>query len=147
MATFYGYRGYIGCDGFKVDFDIDSIEEGEMLKREQLSDALINNPLESGQLGFVMELDKCRFNHEAIEVLKKVSKSNDDLGEVDIFSSVDGPTIGWLGGVLTLIGPETTGSNSYEPELLDDVEPVDLDIPEALKDYIDTVLQMQEEEK
>ncbi len=147
MATFYGYRGYIGCDGFKAGFDIDAIEEGEMLEREYLSDALINDPLDEGQLGFVLHLDKCRFNQEAINVLRHVQKSNDDTGEVDIFSSVDGSIVEWLGGVLTLIGPETTGSNSYDPKLLDSVVPVELDVPEGLKEYIDTILQMQEDKK
>lgn len=52
---------------------------------------------------------------EALELLKQVKRSNDDMGDVDWFSTSDGKaSFGWLGGRYAIKSPtEIDGSSSY----------------------------------
>lgn len=86
------------------------------------AEGLLNDPSQQNQLGFVVDADFCDIQPEALELLKKIPKSQDDIGDVDVFKAEDGKVIfSWLGG--NLVGLETTnttvsGSHLYDPELL-----------------------------
>jgi hypothetical protein len=83
------------------------------------AEGLLNKPMDAGQLGFVVDAAFVDISSEAFELLKQVPKSNDDLGEVDIFKSTDKVIFSWLGGVKKMFKPEQiTGSNSYNPSLI-----------------------------
>ncbi len=145
MCKVIGYKGYLFIDGFK---DKKSIENGKELKPEHLTDALLNKPLDEGQLGFVCDMNKCTFNSEAIKLLKEVKKSGDDIGAVDVFKSDDGPVFAWMGGPLMLGTPEQLdGSSAYDYELLDAVKPVDDDIPEDITLFMTELEQSVKEKK
>lgn len=139
MATFYGYKGYIGCHGFKDGLDLDSLGEGVELTSEHLSEALLNDPLAQGQLGFVLDLEKCHFNQEAIDILKNVAKGNDSIGDIDIFDSADKKVIAWMGAPLAIVNSDSIGSSSYDSSLLDNIIVEDLIIPDSLKEFVDSL--------
>lgn len=89
------------------------------------TEGLINNPKAPGQLGFVLDASFVDISKEALEVLKKIPKSGDDIGDVDVFKSNKGVVFAWLGGPLRLINPSSaTGSNSYNPSLLESVSKI-----------------------
>ena len=140
MATFYGYKGHIGCHGFRDGLDIDSLPEGASLKPKHLSEALINNPLDNNQLGFVLDMEKCHFNQEAIDILKNVKQGRDDIGDIDIFEGNQKPVIAWLGGPLAIVNSESTGSSSYNASLLDCIVAEDIVIPDTLREYVDNIV-------
>lgn len=54
-------------------------------------------------------------SHEAMEFLKKVPRSRDDIGDVDWWKCNDGTyAFAWLGGQFSLKSPDSTGSRTYE---------------------------------
>lgn len=103
------------------------------------SDGLINNPSKPGQLGFVMDASKIEISKEALKLLKTISKSGDDIGDIDVFKTNDGKIIfGWLGGPLALKDPtEISGSNTYNADLLDKVVKITKNDPP--QQFIDVV--------
>lgn len=117
----FEYRGFVG---------IQSLPNAE---------GLLNDPTQPGQLGFVADASKCEFSQSAIDLLKQVKKSHDDIGDVDVFQAGDGMVVfAWMGGPLKVLSPkwDVSGSSSYAPELLtatDGVEPSD-----EFKQFIDT---------
>jgi hypothetical protein len=85
------------------------------------ADGLLNDPSKPGQMGFVVDAAHEDIHPDALEVLKKVNKSADDIGDVDVFKTDDGRVIfAWMGGPLAIIRSDSgqTGSNSYDPSLL-----------------------------
>lgn len=83
------------------------------------AEGLLNDPLQSGQLGFVINADYIDIQPEALELLKTVKKSGDDIGEVDVFESEKGVIFSWLGGPLKAFIPDQiTGSSTYNAYLL-----------------------------
>lgn len=116
----FEYKGFIG---------IQSAPDAE---------GLLNDPTQPGQIGFVADASKCEFSQKAIDLLKEVKKSGDDLGDVDVFKASDDMVVfGWLGGPLKVLSPkwDVSGSSSYEPGLLkatEGVEPSD-----SFKQFID----------
>ena len=115
----FSYNGWIGIkSGLKVD-------------------GLLNNPMEKNQLGFVVDTEFVDITPEALELLKKVPRSGDDIGEVDIWKTNDGKIIiAWLGPWIKMFKPEDiTGSNTYDASLITktiNFEP-DHDFIEAVK--------------
>jgi len=144
MAKFYGYNGYIGCNGFSDKFLNRTLEEIEAdgerdLDVSDLSLACENNPLGPGQLGFVLDMDKCEFNQEAIDILLRVKKSSDDIGDVDFFRAGEKNICSWMGGPMTLVTSKAEGSSTYDYDLIKSIVPVKLEIPQDLKDYINSI--------
>jgi len=58
-----------------------------------------------------------------MELLKKISKGSDGLGDPDIFGDNESNVVfGWIGGVFALKDPKhCEGSRDYNPSLLDGV--------------------------
>lgn len=100
------------------------------------ADGLLNKPLDKGQLGFLFDAKFVDIQPEALELLKRLSMSADDVGEVEIYQSKDIVVFGWLGGPKKVVDITiNTASNDYHPELL---VPVDnIDIPQDFIDFID----------
>jgi len=101
------------------------------------AEGLLNKPLDKGQLGFVVDASYVDVQPEALELLKKVPGSGDDLGEVDVFKSSDGVTaLSWLGGPLKAFKPdEITSSNDYQVNLLTPCENVET--PQSFIDFVE----------
>lgn len=92
----------------------------------------------NGSLGVVTEADKVQFSAEAVEALKRIRKSHDDLGDVDIFQAGDKVILGWLGGYKRAFKPEEVeGSSSYDASLIKATEGVE--VPQEFKDFVDSL--------
>lgn len=116
----FAYNGFIG---------IQSIHTAE---------GLLNDPTQIGQLGFVVDAKFVDISPDALELLKKVSKSHDDIGDVDVFGASDDMVIfAWLGSNLRIIDPENCeGSRDYDASLLTAcTEPIE--VPEDFKKVVD----------
>lgn len=100
------------------------------------AEGLLNDPSKPGQLGFVVDADFCDFQPEAIELLKKVPKSRDDIGDVDVFKAGEKVIFAWLGHSHKILDldREISGSSNYNPRLL---KPTNFDTPKSFKQYID----------
>lgn len=101
------------------------------------AEGLLNEPLKPGQLGFVVKASCVDISPEALDLLKKVPGSSDDIGEVDAHKSNDGDAVfSWLGGPRkTFMPDQVTASNDYHPELLM-TSPI-VTIPEDFIKYVD----------
>jgi hypothetical protein len=83
------------------------------------AEGLLNSPGKPGQLGFVADASFVDVSAEALELLKTVPKSSDDLGEVDVYDAQGKIIFSWLGGPWKLFRPADISSSSiYEPTLL-----------------------------
>ena len=142
MATFFGYRGYIGCDAFTDEFRNDETEEERDLNINDLSTAIINDPFSEGQLGFVFKLLESKFNDEALKVLKTLRKGDSTFDDLTLFQGNEetGPIIGWLGGPMVLVDSNTQFDKDSDISLLDNIEPQELDIPQGLIEFIDATI-------
>ena len=81
---------------------------------------LLNKPGEPGQLGFVMDAKEVFFSLEAIELLKKVKRSRDAIGDVDVFQSDSRVVFAFLGGPLCMYdATQIEGSRSHDAGLLE----------------------------
>jgi hypothetical protein len=116
MIQVFGYKGIIGIDA-------------------RHHESFVNDPYAPGQLGFVALLSDCQFNAEAKELLSKVKRSKDDIGEVDFFNSLSKDIFAWLGGPIRALDiNQIDGSNNYNYELVNKIEPVEFDLdPEFIK--------------
>jgi len=85
------------------------------------ADGLINNPEEKGQLGFVVNASYVDISPDALDLIKKIKKSGDDIGEVDVYmAGNDDIVFSWLGGQWKMFKPEQiTGSSEFDPYLLE----------------------------
>ena len=105
------------------------------------AEGLFNDPESGGQLGFVVDAAFCDISPEAIDILKKIPKSHDDIGDVDVFKAEDGRVIfAWIGGPQSGIDPKAgvTGSSTYSPELL--VPNPNVVAPYDFKEFIDEII-------
>jgi hypothetical protein len=102
------------------------------------AEGLLNDPLKPGQLGFIVDADYVDIQPEALELLKKVRTSGDDIGEVDAWKCADGKTaFSWLGGPWKVFSPDEEGctsSRTYDPSLLKATEGV-----ETPQDFIEFI--------
>lgn len=101
------------------------------IKSSTDAQGLINNPLAKGQLGFVVDARYVDVSPEAIEILKKIQKSGDCIGDFDVHKG-DGEIpviIHWLGGPLKMLDPKSgiSGSRNYDPSLLKPCPNVEVD--------------------
>lgn len=99
------------------------------IKSSPTAEGLLNDPTKPGQLGFVCDAAFVDISPEALELLKKVPKSGDDIGDVDVFNTNDGKVIfSWLGGPLTSIDVKNaSGSSTYDASLLKACDSVQVD--------------------
>ena len=91
------------------------------IRSEIGAEGLLNDPSKPGQLGFVVDAAYVDIHPDALEVLKQIHKSADDIGDVDVHKVNDGRVIfSWLGGPLAMIRLNSgqTGSSSYDPSLI-----------------------------
>lgn len=89
----------------------------------------------NGNLGCVLDASKVLISPEALELLKKIPKGHDGLGEIDVFPSGDKVIFGWLGGYMKAFLPEEIEtSREYDPSLLKATEGV-----ETPKEFIEMV--------
>lgn len=105
------------------------------IKSDIKAEGLLNDPMKSGQLGFVVDANFVDISPEVLELLKKIKTSNDDIGDVDIFKSERSSKIifCWLGGPLKMFKPElVTGSNNYDASLITETKEIEID-PEFIK--------------
>jgi len=109
------------------------------------AEGLLNDPSQPGQLGFVVNADFVDIQPEALELLKKVKPSHDDIGDVDVFQASDGVLVfSWLGGNLRAMNPDVIqGSNSYHPELLKTSDNVVT--PQEFIDFVESELEDEDE--
>ncbi len=112
----FAHNGVVGIkSGFKVE-------------------GLQNDPSKPGQLGFVLDAKYIDISKEALDLLKKVPQSHDDIGDVDVWRAGNLIIFVFLGGPLALITNESTGSNSHNASLLEGVATiVDNNPPEEFK--------------
>ncbi len=116
----FSYKGFVG---------ISSSPESE---------GIIAHP-GNGNLGVVCNAKDVEISEEALELLKKVKKGNDDLGDIDVFKSSDGMIVfSWLGGYLRVLRPDSVeGSRDTNMGLLSSTPGVE---PEkGFIDYIDSL--------
>lgn len=125
-TTVFAHRGIVGIES------------------DLKSEGLLNNPAQPGQLGFVLDASTVRFSPEAVEELKKVKRSHDDLGEVDIFQTDDKRVIfGWLGGIRKAFkASDIEGSSSYDASLI--TSSADVETPQDFIDFVDGMLDQNE---
>lgn len=109
------------------------------IKSNIKAEGLLNKPTEKGQLGFVVDAKYVDISPEALNLLKHIKRSSDDIGEVDVFQSSQGKVIfAWLGGPWKYLNPnheEVTGSNTYDASLLHANNNVE--IPKDFKAFVD----------
>lgn len=115
----FAYSGFIGVES------------------DYKAEGLLNNPAQPNELGFVIDADFVDITEDALELLKNIKKSHDDIGDVDVFKSDKKTIFSWMGGCFCIIDPESAeGSREYNPSLLKPSNQ-DILIPEGFKEYID----------
>lgn len=117
MTRIFSYKGLVGIKG-----------GSEMLAKPG-----------NGNLGCVVESKFVRCTKEALELLQKVKRGRDAIGDVMIFGEPKKFTVGWLGGPWTMIDPEEAESDrDYNPSLLStNIE--EMEAPEEFKKAVDEV--------
>ena len=117
-TTIFAYKGIIG---------IQSSPDAE---------GLIAKP-GNGNLGCVIDAASVEIQKEALDLLLKIRKGHDDLGDFDVFQADDKKIIiSWLGGYLKVFIPnKTETSRDYNPKLL--VATDGVVAPKEFIDYID----------
>ena len=89
------------------------------IKSDVKAEGMLNDPLKPGQLGFVVDAACVDIQPAALELLKQVKRSGDDVGEIDVYKGSNGVIFCWLGGPLKVSNPkEITGSNVTDVSLL-----------------------------
>lgn len=137
MAKIFAYNGVLGFNGWKDGYP-EALNDGDTITKEHLTEALLNDPTQDGQLGFVCDMSKCQITAEAIEILKNVPMSRHAIGDVDVFKAGDTIVISWLGGVLCAkTALHIEGSSSYDITLLP--EPSEVEIPQSFIDFVDNL--------
>lgn len=126
----FAYRGYVGI----------------MCPKEN-AEGLINDPNKPGQLGIAVNAESVEFSPDAVDLLKTVERSNDDLGDVDMFETTDNKIIfGWLGGFNRVVDPTLcTGARDTNFGLIKDEWIKEIDPPGSFKVHIDTHLDEEPE--
>lgn len=123
-TTIFAYRGYVGIDS------------------DPSADHLVAGP-HTGSIGCVVESEGIDISPEALEELKKIKKSGDDLGEVDVFKSGDKVVVGWLGGYRKVFKAEDIeGSSEFDASLL--TANPNVVVPDEFKEAADEWLAEQE---
>lgn len=102
------------------------------------AEGLLNDPKLPNQLGFVIDAKFVDIQPEALELLKQIKQSADDIGDIDVYESEIGVVFSWLGGPLKVAKPDKiTGSNCYDANLLtsnSDVKP-----SQSFIEYVDNL--------
>jgi len=135
----FAYKSVIGINAIEID----SNEENGY----NVSDAIINDITQPGQLGCVADASKCDFSQEAIDLLKKVKPSRDAIGDVDIYKDSTGSVIfAWLGTPMHMIdtSDDVSGSRDYDISALDNVVVVPNNPPENFIVAVDELLSVEE---
>lgn len=105
-------------------------------------------PAGGSNIGCVLcDSKKLGVSPEAMELLKKIKRGSDGLGDPDIFKSGDKVVFGWLGNVFALKHPDhCEGSKDYDSFLLNGVcTTIENETAEGAKAAIDSQLDSDEE--
>ena len=107
------------------------------IESSDLADGLMNEPNEKGQLGFVLDARFVDIQPEALKILKRIERSDDENSELDIFKiENDIVVIAWIGSSMMVFYPEkTTGNSSYNPDLIK--RTVSFKTPKAFKKFVE----------
>lgn len=107
----------------------------------EAGDKFINDPTQPGQLGCIVDLKYVVISREALDVLKKVKKSHDAIGDVMCWQCDDGmQCFGWMGGMKYLLHTNADADRDYNPSLLESrVQQVD-----APEDFIKVLKKSKE---
>jgi hypothetical protein len=73
-------------------------------------------PIGPGKIGCVLIDTKAHLgiSKEALDLLEKIERSHDDIGDVDWFDSVHGKCFAWLGSPKRFVNPDNTeGSRNH----------------------------------
>lgn len=148
MAKIFAYKNFIGIDGFDPLLDWETMTG--QIHKEHLTPAVLNDPTEEGQLGFVCDITLCSFTQEAVYLLKSLSPGNDGLGTIDMFRA-ESPDVSavfsWLGGPITMINVNSADtSRDYDVSLLDSVSIVDIPVPAGFIEAVDEAILNSESE-
>jgi len=136
MAKVFAYKGYIGIDVFTGE----PVEEGKDVELKNLSPALIVDPLQPGQLGFLCDASKCEFTKEAVELLQETPKSRHSIGDVMCYEGGGMTIFGWMGGGMRAFkAEEAQSSRDCDMSLLKNVKTVEIEVPQNFIDYIDSL--------
>ena len=103
-------------------------------------------PAGDGRIGCVLvDSTKLGVSPEAMELLKQVRRSGDDLGDPDVFKSGNKVVFGWLGGVFAIKHPDhCEGSSTYDANLLERVcQTIENEPPQGAKEAIDKALKKE----
>jgi hypothetical protein len=105
------------------------------------AEGLLNDPTKPGQLGFVCDASKVRVSQEALDLICKVPKSRDAIGDVMAYSAGEKFIFGWMGGPFAAIRSDGTLSRDCEPDRLRDFVQIvpNEPVPEFTK-YVDGML-------
>lgn len=103
-------------------------------------------PAGEGRIGCLLHNPTERLlgiSSEAMELLGRIPKSNDDIGDVDCFMSGEEWNFGWLGGELTTKpvgeGHQLSGSKTWDIEMVKRMPHAEIpnDVPEGAREAID----------
>lgn len=117
----FEYKGYIG------------------IQSSVNAEGLLNDPMKKGQLGFVLDADYVDIQPEALELLKQIKVTGDDVSDINVYTSNDNKrVIAWLGGPLIVLHPlKSEASNGYEINILTSC--TDVTPSESFIKYIDSI--------
>lgn len=91
------------------------------IKSDFKAEGLINDPTQVGQLGFILNMKDVEISQEAIDLLLKIKKSRDAIGDIMAWEAIhdNRPIIcfAFLGGPLRMITKDNEGDRDYNPSL------------------------------
>lgn len=76
-------------------------EQGEFVP----SSAVMNNLLSPWNMGVTCDASQVVISQEAVDLLKKIPRGRDGLGDISVFKSNRGVAFGWLGSPIHVMNP------------------------------------------
>ena len=131
----FAHKGILGINALEID----TTEENGY----KVSDALLNDITQPGQLGCVADGSKCDFSQEAIDLIKTVKPSHDCIGDIDIYKDASGNIVFcWLGAPTRLLtlSDDISASRDHDVSILDEVTIVPNNPPEGFIEAVDAML-------
>ena len=120
----FAYKGFVG------------------ISADENSEGIIAHP-GNGNLGVVCDSKGVEISEEALELLNRVDRGHDSLGEVDVFKANDGVIVfSWLGGYKKAFRPEEIeGSRDTNMGLLTSTPGVEVE--KEFMEFIDNYTAIQ----
>lgn len=104
-------------------------------------DQFVNDPYDSGQIGFLVNISEIEITQSALDELKKVKKVGNSLADLMCYKTNERARFfGWVGGnQIIFMAQEVYGDRDYTPSLLES-QVVNIDSPEDFKKFIDDIV-------